>query len=60
MKTKEFDKDNDVIVTLSKRKKIRLCNRADFELVDLGKEFDQKTKFVNALYCIDNYDEIEL
>ena len=60
MKTKEFDENNNVKVTLSKKKKIRLCNRTDFEIVNLGEQFDLKTKFVNALYCIDNYDEIEL
>jgi len=58
MKTKMFDSDNNIIVTLSNHKKIRLCNRNDFEKVNLGETFDLKTKSSNALYCVENYEGI--
>ena len=60
MKTKMFDSDNNIIVTLSNHKKVRLCNKQDFELVNLGETFDLKTKNSNALYCVDNYEGIYL
>ena len=43
------------IISVNNYKKIRSCNKTDFENVEMPSVFNANNEFINPLICIDNF-----
>ena len=55
-----YDSQQNKVNFYNNLKNIRSCNRKDFELVNMGEDFDAITVYANHLICVDNFENMTL